>query len=138
MLKLRDDKIKKLTAEIAELKGRAGGAPAAAEEAPAKEPPAATPTKGANKPAAAKGGGKAAQAPKPVPLIQKAATKGGEMGTSIRGAARGRGGAAAAGASKRKREGDAGAQEAQAGGDASKGSSSKKSKGGAGQQDTSS
>ncbi|WFD29989.1 Protein mlp1 [Malassezia sp. CBS 17886] len=116
MLKQRDNKITRLTAEVAELTAKLAAladAPAAdAGGGPAAQPPASTladastaglPEKPAGaRPAVVRGGSTAARggaatrgrggragqaAPKPVPLISKTAAAKGDSGTSIRGAA---------------------------------------------------
>ncbi|WFD34742.1 Protein mlp1 [Malassezia cuniculi] len=148
MLKLRDEKIKKLTAEIAELKSENGAeenketpaAPAASAAqaepaAAAPQPSAESDTKQTPKGKAGRGGSAAATrggrgghtGPKPVPLIKGA---GKEVVTSIRGAAAGRGARGGsrgghASQSKRKRDGEA----AQENGNASNAATAKKSRG---------
>ena len=162
MLKLRDEKIKKLTAEISGLKGESAGeqeaqaaptptvAPApAAPAAPAadagsaseaqtdnssgtKQTPKGKVARGGST-AAARGGRGGHTGPKPVPIIKGA----GKEVTSIRGAAAGRGarGSARGGhvaQSKRKRDGEA----AQDSGNASKAAAAKKSRGDAAKDST--
>lgn len=163
MLKLRDEKIKKLTAEISGLKGESAGeqeaqaaptpavAPApAAPDAPAagagaaseaqtdnssgaKQTPKSKVVRGGSTTAAARGGRGGHTGPKPVPIIKGA----GKEVTSIRGAAAGRGarGSARGGhVAQSKRKRDG--EAAQDSGNASKAAAAKKSRGDAAKDST--